>query len=835
MGGVGDAWSLSSISGEPDDLDMSPGGSADLDLGSGKFVVAAGSRGEVARTLRATRLDQVSVRIEFDASRTRIRPLSGGDLHRRVVQIRPSLHFDAADVERVQREISRQNPDVVVVEGAAVSQLDDLHWAAIIADQLEAPTVITFATDEPSIPSRSSKITDFRPRGSALPLDLFAVKPELSYLQTMMSLGSRGLSGLDVSGLVIPGLDIPAEGTAAPAAAPADSPQLSAEGVPDQPRYVNSVVWRSTDHIAIGPGEVLALSTDHRLGIGIGQPRADSLLAGNAPWPDDVLSEVVPRRARRLDILVQQAGFRRGKPQTGCLYLPEAGPAFTCPRCGKLPPDTDWRAVDHADCSDEHRELAEFTIPRRSSPGVIELEVMIYVGAAEVHKHNVHLSVQEGAGATAKVTFSLVRAFDKLPVLIGRVASIDVGPDHLTVNAIGGAGTFSFRFSDANWSPAAVAVRKTLTDIHFRKAADGYQPRFPGVTVPADDYVQLLCRLAKVGRQLYNQIFNTAASAGLAPLLRHEAQAQDRPPIVQIARTAQRPFAVPWQVLYDLPMEHPEEEMLNCPSVGEYGPGGSGAWPPPAACPHREAHERAEAAVLCPWGFWGLAHILEVPEPPPGERSLDQVISAAQTTPTVLAGTGSGLDQKALGKHLTRLSQQVAGFPATAEGIVTAAKALRSALEPAAMDIVYLLSHAEQAGESGLSSALVFPDGRLISDEIAVWTRDHWPADHWDGRRPLVVLNACHTAEIVQSTLGGFVSNFVAGGAAGVIGTETLIDQATASEAMEHFLAAFSGGATAGEAIRLMRWRLLGRGNLLGFCYTPYCAASLRVRSPLES
>ena len=82
------------------------------------------------------------------------------------------------------------------------------------------------------------------------------------------------------------------------------------------------------------------------------------------------------------------------------------------------------------------------------------------------------------------------------------------------------------------------------------------------------------------------------------------------------------------------------------------------------------------------------------------------------------------------------------------------------------MDIVYLLSHAEQAGQSGLSSALVFPDRKLISDEIAVWTRTTGPPIHWAGRRPLIVLNACHTAEIVQSTLGGFVSNFVAGGAA---------------------------------------------------------------------
>jgi hypothetical protein len=580
---------------------------------------------------------------------------------------------------------------------------------------------------------------------------------------------------------------------------------------------------------------VLALDTAYRLGIGIGRPRADSLLAGTAPWPDDVLARAVPRRARRLDILVIRKGSYRTKPKAGCLYLPEDGPAFTCPRCDQMPPDTDWHGVDHAECSDQHDELAEFTIPKRSSPGVLELEVLLYLGAALVHKHRVQLSVQEGPGASAKVTFSLVHVFARLPVLIDRVASIDVGPDHLTVNAIGSAGTFTFRFSDTNWNPSAVAVRKALTTLHFRKVTNGYEPCYPDVAVPPAKYRDMLLRMATVGRQLYNQIFNTSASAGLAPLLRHEAEARDQAPVVQIARTAQRPFAVPWQVLYDLPMEHPDESLLRCPSVDDYGPGGAGTWPPPAVCPNRKDHERAESAVLCPWGFWGLAHVLEVPEPPPGERSLDQVISDGDTLPTVLVGTGSGLQKKALDKHLAKLGRQVAGFPAAPDDLVTAARQLRSALEPAAMDVVYLLSHAQQSGESGLSSALVFPDRQLDSDEIAVWTRDDWPADHWDGRRPLVVLNACHTAEIVQSTLGGFVSNFVASGASGVIGTETLIDQMTASEAMEHFLTAFSAGATAGEAIRLMRWRLLGSGSMLGFSYTPYCAASLRLRPLVES
>ena len=73
------AWSLNSISAESAELDVSPRGFAELGHGSGKFVVATGSPGEVARTLRAARLDQAAVRLELDDGRTRIRPLSGGD------------------------------------------------------------------------------------------------------------------------------------------------------------------------------------------------------------------------------------------------------------------------------------------------------------------------------------------------------------------------------------------------------------------------------------------------------------------------------------------------------------------------------------------------------------------------------------------------------------------------------------------------------------------------------------------------------------------------------------------------------------------------------------
>jgi len=104
----GDAWSLDSISAESAArLDVSRPGFTRLGPRSGTFVVAAGSSGKVARTLQAARLDRAAVRLELEAGRTCIWPRYGGDARRGVVQVRPRLHFDAASIARVHREISR--------------------------------------------------------------------------------------------------------------------------------------------------------------------------------------------------------------------------------------------------------------------------------------------------------------------------------------------------------------------------------------------------------------------------------------------------------------------------------------------------------------------------------------------------------------------------------------------------------------------------------------------------------------------------------------------------------------------------------------------------------
>jgi hypothetical protein len=95
----------------------------------------------------------------------------------------------------------------------------------------------------------------------------------------------------------------------------------------------------------------------------------------------------------------------------------------------------------------------------------------------------------------------------------------------------------------------------------------------------------------------------------------------------------------------------------------------------------------------------------------------------------------------------------------------------------------------------------------------------------------LVVLNGCHTTESTSGTLNNFVTAFTRwAGASGVLGTEITLEQGLAGFVMEQIIAGLAKGRTVGEVVRDVRWKLLRRGNVMGFAYTPYCLSTLAFR-----
>jgi hypothetical protein len=577
----------------------------------------------------------------------------------------------------------------------------------------------------------------------------------------------------------------------------------------------------------VRPGDILASGQDYRLGIAIGQKRPDSLLgAGDTTVPDELL----PRADRWLGVYVRPHGLPGAERARDRLLLPTRGAAFTCRHTDGL---------DHTACpAGSHQDIAWFPFRTPEQPGSFGFTVLIRAGAALIHRQEVTLSTGAGQGAAAAVTFRLYDDLTGFPDLTDRTASLDIGPTSLTVNGVHDQ-PFEFSINPAQWSQAARNVRTVLTNVHVvrrRRRGGGFRPLYDiDKGVPLVDYTEHLSQLAVRGFRLFEALFPGAGGRVLPTMLRLEAATEV--PILQIARTGDQPFAVPWPVVYSFPVEGVPPTFWHCPAVAEFSPGGRGSWPPPARCPHVAEHGRRldrcpDESVLCPFGFWGLADILEVPEPP-RDRGVDELISALPLPTAVSVATGAGLDRRHRDRHLGTLREKVSGFPAV-DRVVTRAADLRTTLAGPDLDVFYVLCHsgrdAVDQADLAPDATLVFPDRAVVFSDVGRWAR-MWPRHHWDGRRPLVVLNACHTMELTQATLGNFASAFVSSaGASGVIGTEALIDQRTASLAMELFLTEFLGGAAVGAAIRLMRWRLLARGSVMGLAYTPYCSATLRLR-----
>jgi hypothetical protein len=234
--------------------------------------------------------------------------------------------------------------------------------------------------------------------------------------------------------------------------------------------------------------------------------------------------------------------------------------------------------------------------------------------------------------------------------------------------------------------------------------------------------------------------------------------------------------------------------------------------------------------VLCVFGFWGLSCVVE--QPPSVASDAVFLVSATNAPKKLLFAASSGLDLDLTSTHvgtLTRLlgDTTVSPMPTGSE--------LAAALQEEDMDVAYLYCHCgyQKVNPHGSSTAYLDVGGMLLDPfQLQSWAEELWPQPHWPSRKPLVVLNGCHTAEMTSSTLATFVDGFVSiGGAAGMIGTEVTLEQGVAVAFMESFLSRFSHGETVGSALRASRWEFLSRGNVMGLAYTPYCLSSLRIRA----
>jgi hypothetical protein len=605
-------------------------------------------------------------------------------------------------------------------------------------------------------------------------------------------------------------------------------------------RYVNAVVVSAgTDQPVPGYEEQkirFRRALDYELLVNIGRYVDGSLLPrSGAGWPDDLL----PDQGVWLRAMLVIDGART--PDVRAFFLPREGESFAC----DCPVDG-----EHAqECA--RRPWVRFPLRTPDRPAVVVGDLVIYYQAVAVIA--VQLILPFGAPDTsyAKVIGRLTSSFNDLGKLAGRAASVVVSPatSRVVVNGISLPATSRvvvngisfvenpFAIGTAAADTSAVNARAVLFDSHFEVRGLDLHSRYDDDFAKAyTEYEQDLRRLAREGRDLYARLFsppgsdNTAART-LPSLLRHEARTRGRPPVLQVIDDRSGEHAMLWSVIYDLPMGGDPARYEPCPSVRRFGPGGTTGEIPPV-CPYEAGHvDRGN--VLCPFGFWGLSCLVE--QPPTVGRDLESVVYTGVDDVAVLVAAGTSLDGRLTERHLQRLQVELPDRRIMQPSLPTHQE-LAAALGPEDMDVVYFYCHCGYDERSKIAAAdryLQLGDYTIQPLDVNLWAETAWPDPHWPRRRPLIVLNGCHTTEFSSGTLNSFVPAFTQwGGASGVLGTEITLEQGLAGWVMEEVLTRLARGQSIGTALHQARWAMLSRGNLMGLAYTPYSLANLVLRPP---
>src|SRR5438067_10356804 len=249
-------------------------------------------------------------------------------------------------------------------------------------------------------------------------------------------------------------------------------------------------------------------------------------------------------------------------------------------------------------------------------------------------------------------------------------------------------------------------------------------------------------------------------------------------------------------------------------------------------CPHDDAAWH-QANVICPYGFWGLRHIIE--EPPsmnaPLAESGNTVLRGSTLTVSV-ATTGDPTLQTGIAAHLNRV-RGMAGVQfhpdAQASDWDSVAEMLR------APEIAYFLCHGDYDASSRTTYLNVGAGNRISPDDFLSWAQLQPPdgpdLQAWKRRHPFIFINGCHTSALKPGDIVSFVGCFSDMQASGILGTEVSVVLPVAAEVAEFVFGSLvnSDAPAVGEVLRAVRWNLANKGNLLGLAYTLYGLADLRV------
>lgn len=104
-----------------------------------------------------------------------------------------------------------------------------------------------------------------------------------------------------------------------------------------------------------------------------------------------------------------------------------------------------------------------------------------------------------------------------------------------------------------------------------------------------------------------------------------------------------------------------------------------------------------------------------------------------------------------------------------------------------------------------------------------------WEREFFSGRRPIVFLNMCHSADLLPSMTSGLVDIFLQRDASAVIGTECVMTSVFAHEFAKQMFNDLFAQRDIGTALWNARRHFLDKRNPLGLAYTLYGRATVRL------
>jgi CHAT domain len=600
-------------------------------------------------------------------------------------------------------------------------------------------------------------------------------------------------------------------------------PDMPRDALESNSRYANVTVLdpRTGEHWlsdrAIQPGELLSLR------VAIGPLSASSQIEEPVPFPDHYL----PSGDLAIDVVVSSTSFTVGSvpiEDTKRQGIPEQHV-----RTGHFVLSGDGGSARTADGA----SFLTFILGAPRSTGPARLRIAYYFRDAVVQSQLL-TAVIGGQGAEARSgPWSLITDY----TITTRLAAIvDISSRPRVAVVLNGAGVRHEAYVRTpgmlDREPEATPVNlpakfgDEVRDLRRRLAGEPVTPTT--VTQTRAQLITALRRIAPLGWDLYAAVF-----PGLRNVL-YALDAHSVPAVLHVARPAGVTLSVPWALLYTISIDSRYspgyEKVPVCPLVNQWDGrtllvnGGE------TQCPYVGSVSHA-TDLLCPFGFLGFRH--EIEQLNSADRPV-VTINAPSGSRVVIAETAYQVDRKALQLHVAGVRQAFARLPnINVEEAVN--KDLLKRLICTDLPILYFFCHGERPRADSRETFLGIGKREFLTvPDFIGWVKESHDINHvtvWDKVRPLIFVNACHSAELDSAALFNYIDAFVgAANAAGVIGTEVKISQDVAMEFARCFFdELLSPGATVGTAMHRARLAFLATGNLVGLNYTPYCWTDLTI------